>query len=663
MYSDGLIMIGTRTEVSSFFRHLPVFCGLAVALPCIAILIGWEFRIPSLRAPFPVGHPITPWGALVFLLLGFALALFSRYESHSGLRLLATVAAAFVLLHSAATAAEYLLGRDFGIDSLFMQARVQEWWASPAPRGRYALNAAFAFAGIAGALLLRNRRFLRVWASELLAMAVGVLALLGLVGYAYGVHALSGLGHKVWMARNGAVMFGALALGTFFLRCDRGIARLVTAPDAGGVMARRLLLTSMASLFVLGWIALRAVTGAMTSIEIATATLVVCSIIVTAILILGTASVLHRMEQARKQADLALQESAQRLQVATDAAELGIWIWDPEVREVFWSEKARRLFGVEELRDRFDYDFLVSRVHPDDRERVRDNCFHTGPANDYSDEYRIVRDDGAVRWIALNGRRFHAQPGKDKLFGVMSDITERKLSEEALIRNEKLASVGRMAASIAHEVNNPLAAIMNLLFLCRSDPSMSASTRRHVLNAEAELSRVAHITRQTLGFYREQSLPRHAAPAELIQELCELYGRRAGQKDITIVPRARCAATVFGNAGEIRQVISNLIVNAIDAMPSGGTLHLRTSRAGENVRIVVADTGCGIDPKSLSRIFEPFFTTKPTVGTGLGLWISRQIVERHGGRIRVRTKPGKGSVFAVVVPAAAAPKAAAASAK
>jgi PAS domain S-box-containing protein len=461
------------------------------------------------------------------------------------------------------------------------------------------------------------------------------------------------------MARNGSVMFGALAIGAFFLDCERGIARLVTSGDSGGIMARRMAVATVASLFVLGGIAIWAVKSTVIAIEIATACLVVASIVVMCVLILATASALHRLEKARQADNIALQESAHQLQLATDAAELGVWTWNPADNEVFCSEQAKKIFGIEKDGALFAYPFLLSRVHPEDRERVRLNGMKEA-STEYMNEYRIVRHDGTTGWVALRGRRF-GNTVDSSMIGVISDITDRKLSEDALVRNEKLASVGRMAASIAHEINNPLAAVMNLLYLCRSDASLSPNSQRLLLDAEAELGRVAHITRQTLGFYREHASPAYVVMADLVKQTCDFYRYRAEQSRITIDVRLRSSvSTVYANAGEIRQVISNLLVNGLDSMSSGGTLHLRLAQIGSTVRITVADVGCGIDTKYNNRIFEPFFTTKETTGTGLGLWICRQIIERHGGKIRMRSKRQKGTVFVVSLPASAAPRAAAA---
>jgi PAS domain S-box-containing protein len=465
------------------------------------------------------------------------------------------------------------------------------------------------------------------------------------------------------MARNGAVLFGTLAIGTFFLHRDRGLARLVIARDAAGIMTRRLLLTSAVAILLLGWLAIDAVKHSLSSVEVATATLVVSTIIVTGVLIFSTAFKIQSIDRARQADSLALQESAERLKVATEAAELGIWIWNTDTNQVFASHKAKELFGIQEQSDWLDYDYVLSRVHPEDRDRVRRESNSRLVGAEYANEHRVLHADGSIRWLALRGSRLPSAsgtPGTDKVFGVIWDATDEKLAEEALVRNEKLASVGRMAASIAHEVNNPLAAAMNLLFLSVTNPALPADVRQYVVDAQAELNRIAHITRQTLGFYREQLLPGNVAVEEVVAQLCDVYKGRAAHNGVNIVLRIRRpVCEVFGNAGEIRQVLSNLLVNAMDSITGGGTIHMRVVQTGLTVRITVADTGSGIEPRNLSRMFEAFFTTKKATGTGLGLWISRQIIERHAGKIRVKSKIGKGTVFTILLPTATARKTAA----
>jgi signal transduction histidine kinase len=239
------------------------------------------------------------------------------------------------------------------------------------------------------------------------------------------------------------------------------------------------------------------------------------------------------------------------------------------------------------------------------------------------------------------------------------DIGERKRSEEALRMTEKLANTGRMAATIAHEINNPLEAITNLIYLIGVSPNLDADTRRYVDMAQAELGRVTHISKQTLGFYRQSSTVAEFSLADVAEGVLSVMDRKLKAAQIEVVRRYRSKVMLRGYAGEMRQVVSNLILNAMEAVGSKGKIyiHIRRSRnwrsGAEGVRFSIHDTGPGISDGKLGMIFEPFFTTKKEVGTGLGLWVCKNIVEQHHGSIRVKssTVPGKSwTAFSVFLP-------------
>jgi signal transduction histidine kinase len=247
-----------------------------------------------------------------------------------------------------------------------------------------------------------------------------------------------------------------------------------------------------------------------------------------------------------------------------------------------------------------------------------------------------------------------------RMLGVAMDITVRRLAEEALRASEKLAATGRLAASIAHEINNPLASVTNILYLLGRNRSLDNDARKYVTLAESELTRVTHITRQTLAFYRESTRPAPVSLAQVLDEVLGLYARNISERQVTVERQYEFTDAIYGFAGELRQVVSNLLLNAIEAVPLGGQVRIHLYRTrdlirdeGEGVNVVIADNGAGITPELRQRIFEPFFSTKGEKGTGLGLWVSLGIVEKHGGRIRVRSsvRPEHcGTVFSVFLP-------------
>lgn len=260
--------------------------------------------------------------------------------------------------------------------------------------------------------------------------------------------------------------------------------------------------------------------------------------------------------------------------------------------------------------------------------------------------YPVKTTPDQVRWVGL----------------IVLDASDRKRSEEALRRSEKLAVTGRLAASIAHEINNPLEAIINLLFLLRNFSHLDEPAMNYVKMADFEVRRISEITQQTLRFYRQSTLPSRATLAELLDSVLSLYHGRLNALEIRVERRYDPQMDLFCFAGEIRQVIANLVGNSIDAISNGGRLLVRARRsrnwknpAQTGVRFAVADTGSGMEPGVRERIFEAFFTTKEVTGTGLGLWVSHEIIMKHNGVVHVRTRaasPEKssGSVFQFFIP-------------
>jgi signal transduction histidine kinase len=257
-----------------------------------------------------------------------------------------------------------------------------------------------------------------------------------------------------------------------------------------------------------------------------------------------------------------------------------------------------------------------------------------------------------------------AQPQINLVGAVFVDATDRKLAESMLRRTEKLAATGRLAASIAHEINNPLEAVTNLLYLLHQQP-LDPEALKYADMAQREIARVSHITQQTLRFYRQSSKPVKTSVSELLDSVLGLYQGRLNSTRVEVVQRYRGNPELMAFSGEMRQMFANFIGNALDAMHKGGRLVLsvRAGRAWNEegisgVRVVVADTGTGMTSAVRKRIFDAFFTTKEATGTGLGLWISSEIIAKHRGTIRVRSiaeadangRGRSGTVFMVFFP-------------
>ncbi|HKW18947.1 MAG TPA: ATP-binding protein [Terriglobales bacterium] len=279
----------------------------------------------------------------------------------------------------------------------------------------------------------------------------------------------------------------------------------------------------------------------------------------------------------------------------------------------------------------------------------------------WEDTFPIRGKDATYRWFLSRALPIRDVTGKVvRWFGTNTDITDRKLAEEALVKSERLAAMGRLAGIIAHEINNPLEAISNAFYLLRDHPSLDEEARYYSKLAEEELTRVAHITKQTLSFYRESQHAIAVSLADVLENVIELQSRKLQVSGITIEKRIHTRGMVQGYPVELKQVFLNLIANAIQAMPQGGRLRIRLAKSNdrrngrEGVRVSIYDTGTGILPEHARRIFEPFFSTKDTKGTGLGLWISRGIVQKYEGTIRfrsVRNTVTHATCFSVFIPA------------
>jgi signal transduction histidine kinase len=244
----------------------------------------------------------------------------------------------------------------------------------------------------------------------------------------------------------------------------------------------------------------------------------------------------------------------------------------------------------------------------------------------------------------------------------LADLTKLRRTEQALIQNEKLAIAGRLASSIAHEINNPLEAVMNLLYLVSSDIQVEASPREqlaHLKTAQDELARVANITRHTLRFHRQLTKPVTVTKAEILEDVLVLFRGRLRTAGITVETRYSGARPTLCYNGDLRQVFANFIGNAADACKRGGKILLREREATDwktgrkGIRVTVADTGSGMSKETAAHIFEPFFTTKETTGTGLGLWVSAGILKKHAAQVSVRSRQdarSHGTVFSIWFP-------------
>jgi PAS domain S-box-containing protein len=306
-----------------------------------------------------------------------------------------------------------------------------------------------------------------------------------------------------------------------------------------------------------------------------------------------------------------------------------------------WNQAASRIFGYsrEEI-----LGSSILRLIPNELHHEEKTILSKIRAGERIDHYETVR-------ITKSGERIDVSlsisPIRDDSGAIVGasktlrDISAKKRTEASLLQAEKIAAAGRMAATIAHEVNNPLEAVTNLLYLAKSNAEDAEEVRTFLSVAEGEVARVSHIAKQTLGFYRDTDGPSEASLCELARHAIRVYSTKCKDAGIRIEEDLISTRQVVLRKGEIMQVISNLIANAIYAMPSGGTLRVSVQDSDSlndaGVVLSVTDSGVGIPAEQLPRIFDAFFTTRSTIGTGIGLFVAKQFVEGHRGNITVES--------------------------
>jgi PAS domain S-box-containing protein len=371
-----------------------------------------------------------------------------------------------------------------------------------------------------------------------------------------------------------------------------------------------------------------------------------------------------RLELVREQSKRAEAEQAtRRFHDMVQTLDAIVWEYDPAAqRFTFVTRRGEELLGYAPADWYAEDNFLVRHAHVDDRPAVEAFFANVKRRDNAEVEFRVIAVAGQVFWFRTIVQVAKDAAGTPQIRGLMVDTTARRMSEQALRNSEKLAATGRLAATIAHEINNPMAAVTNVLYLLASHPTLDETAKQYTKMAQDEMSRVAQITRQMLRFYRDSSTRAPVNLPELLDNTVQLFARKIHDKRIKLEKRYEDCLGIFGFPGELRQVFSNLLINAVDATPTGGriAIHVVTARqwkhrGRDGVRITVCDNGSGIERADLPKIFEPFFTTKQQHGTGLGLWVSYGIVQKHQGDIRVRTstRPGRsGTCFSVFLPEA-----------
>ena len=625
-----------------------VAASTLVAIACL-VLAGWQLRIPILRGQV-FGSFVSPNAALCFIICGFSLLLQTskgraapnQWRVRIGMGLGAVVGM-FALL----TLAEHVTGVDLNIDRLFFAHRLSDWWL-PNP-GRFAITTSVAFlVGGLGLVFIWHQG--KTFISDFAGCAVLGVAYIGIIGYMFGFRLFYG---RV-MSMPTAILFAVMGVAMLCCSSEGWVIRSLANARLGGLLVRRLTAAILFAVPALGLLETWLEGEKLVTPEGGMALLILAVVVLFTTLVLRTAAVMNLIDENRDAAQLRATALSEELSALIEASPVGIIRFRQDRTIASWSAAAERMLGwkAEEIigqqlpvapNSTHDWSELVAKL--------------AGGASLVHVETRQVRKDGSIMEALVSGAPIRNTSGQEREFiGVIADSTELKLAKEALIRTEKLSAAGRLAASIAHEINNPLEAVTNLLYLARSSRDQ---TQEFLAMADEELARVTHLTKQTLGFYRDDGAPAAVNISALVESVLNIYQSKLKSKQMRVVKELRAQTEFSTVAGEVRQVLSNLVANAIDAAPTQGVITIRTKAAHANgtgvagIQVTVADNGSGIDAALKNKIWEPFFTTKKDVGTGLGLWVSKQIIEKHGGSIRFRSSK-HGTLFVVFLPSMAA---------
>lgn len=322
-----------------------------------------------------------------------------------------------------------------------------------------------------------------------------------------------------------------------------------------------------------------------------------------------------------------------------------------------WNSGARRIFGygAEEMIGRSVLCLVPRDLYHEEEEVLRK--LRAGQKVEHYETVRLTKS-GDARDVSVAISPIRDSMGK--VIGVskiVRDISDRKKIEQVVMQAEKIATTGRMAAAFAHEINNPLSSVLNLVFLARQDDSTKEEMQNYLATAEEELERVSYIARRSLGFYRDTALPSEVQLRDLMEIVLDVYRNRIRGHDIVVATEYAGLKKLAVYSGEIIQVFSNVVSNAIDAMQQGGRLSISITESVRNgrdsARVTVKDSGQGIPGEYLAKIFEPFFTTKGNLGTGIGLWVAKRLVEHHQGEISISSHTeahDSGTVVAIDLP-------------
>lgn len=646
-------------------------CAAAITTAFLGLLVlaGWYLDIPMLETVLPGLPSMKPNTALCFVLGGVSLWILGAPRASRLARHVARACAAAIALTGALTLSEHLFGWNLGIDELlFRDAPRSIGTSSP---GRMSPLSALGFV-LDGAALLALSLPARAGTAQMLALAAISTGAVMAVGYLFGTMWLVALTPFSATSIHSTVASLTLATGILCARPDAGPMRSLTSDTAAGRTARRLLPAAIVVSVLLNRVEIFGAEKSHWPLAIAVVGVTVAECVVLAGLIWWSADISRRAEEA-------LRASEERVRLATEAAQIGVWVRDIAADRVEWTPVLHALFGLPAGRP-ITYQMFLELVHPDDREHVaRDVREAMAGKPDYAVDYRIIRPDGEIRWIAAHGRISYEHGAPTRSVGVAMDVTDRvriaRMREE-LLDGERAAratveKVGRMKdeflATLSHELRTPLTAILGWSRIARKKQAPPEIARcldvieRNARLQEQLVADLLDMNRILSGKLRLEmsavSLP------SIVKAALETVRPAADAKQIRCTLRVDLApdgGVIAGDPGRLQQVVWNLLSNAIKFTPKGGQVDIALGSDDSSLELRVADAGKGIAPEFLPYIFDRFrqadtSTTREHGGLGIGLAITRELVELHGGTVEAESAGvGRGSVFTVRLPLAAA---------
>jgi PAS domain S-box-containing protein len=648
-------------------RLIPGAAGAAVLLTGCLVLIGWLFRVETLERIFAGWATMKPNTALSLAVLGAALLLLSKREASRRARAWSEICSGCAVVIASITLLEYLLHWNAGIDLLLFRAQVAA--GSAQLPGRPALSTALGLFMIGLSLMLLGIR--RAPLGQWFALAGGAVALLGLAGYLFGAPGLYQVGPYSSMALHTAIALFVLGVGVLTCRPDLGIVSIVAMQDAGGTLARRLLPAAFLIPLALGWLSLQGQRAGAYGREFGAAAYTVGGIVLFVALIWTSARSLHRSDLRRARADADLGTSEERHWLVLQNAVEGIFQTTVDGRYVFANPGLATMLGyatpqaltdqVANVRDLY--------VDPQDRDRFLSVFEEAGEVTGF--EYQVRRLDGRVIWVSENVRGLWGGEGELAGFtGTSLDVTKRKEAEELRSAMEAADRANQAKSDflsrMSHELRTPLNSILGFGQLLDMDDltqrqhgsvDQILSGGQHLLDLINEILDIEKIESGRIALSLE---PVHLAHA--LGETLRLVRPLADQCEVRLIePSVDADVYIRADRQRLKQVLLNILSNAVKYNRYGGEVRISYERAAENsLRLTVSDSGNGISQEHLGDLFTPFARLGAEQlgieGTGLGLALSKGLVERMGGTIGATSILGEGSAFWVELPIAAAPQ-------